>query len=59
MSENVLIKKDCILYCKEHGYCNGLKVLFCADTRKCPFYKSNKEYNKDGSKKVIKNELAR
>ena len=54
MNENVLIKKDCILYCNEHGYCNGLKVLECAHTIKCPFYKSKELYNRDGSKKVVK-----
>lgn len=47
-----LVKTDCILYDKANGYCKGLKCLFCADTRYCPFYKSNKKYNEDGTKRA-------
>ena len=54
-----LVKTDCIMYNKENGYCNGLKMLFCADTRMCPFYKSEKKYNSDGSRKEQSNELGR
>ena len=51
-AKNGLVRTDCILYDKENGYCKGLKYLFCADTRKCPFYKSEKKYNKDGTKRA-------
>ena len=54
--KSTLIKKDCILYDRETGDCVGMKCLYCADTRNCTFYKSKKEYNKDGTKKVKEEE---
>lgn len=51
MKENSLIKKDCIQFDKEGGHCRGLKYLFCKDARVCPFYKSEKIFNADGTRK--------
>ena len=44
-------KKDCILYSPKTNNCIGLDKIYCKNESKCSFYKSNKFYNKDGSKK--------
>jgi len=44
------IKTDCILYNAEKKDCKGLNCLYCGK-EECGFYKSNKEYKADGSKK--------
>lgn len=47
-----LMKKDCILINIERMECRGLKELYCnKENRPCPFYKSERLYNKDGSKR--------
>lgn len=43
------IKRDCILY-KNDKVCSGLVELLCSK-KECSFYKNEKEYNKDGSRK--------
>ena len=45
-----MIKKDCILYSDKTNNCMGLREIYCKKEH-CNFYKSSKEYNKDGSKK--------
>ncbi len=47
------VHEDCILYDKEKSECKGLKSLYCR-SGKCVFYKSNKEYDKDGTRKEDK-----
>lgn len=46
-----MVKCDCIILNTEKVECNGLKVLQCINGGKCGFYKSNKEYHRDGSKR--------
>lgn len=58
-AKTTLVKTDCINYNKKEGYCEGLKYLFCADSRICPFYKSDKFYNEDGSKRVEEEALCK
>lgn len=50
IGEEIMIKKDCILYRKETNNCIGLNKIYCKKEH-CNFYKPEKEYNKDGSKK--------
>ena len=46
------MEKDCILINNKHMDCSGLKELYCKkEDKPCPFYKSEKLYNKDGSKR--------
>jgi len=42
------IKTDCILYWPEKQDCKGLRCLYCF-SGDCKFYKSNREYNQDGT----------
>ena len=51
MAKKATVKKDCINYDKKVCYCRGLTHLLCEETIKCPFYKSEKLYNSDESKK--------
>lgn len=44
------IKADCIFYWPEKHDCKALKTLYCF-SGKCGFYKPDKEYNKDGTRK--------
>lgn len=44
------IKTDCIQYSSEKVDCKALKCLYCR-TENCGFYKSNSQYNADGSLK--------
>ena len=53
MKEELLVKQDCINYEKEQGYCRGLKQLFCSNSRWCPFYKSESEYDMEGYRKQM------
>jgi hypothetical protein len=60
MRENIQVKEDCINYEKQHKYCRGLKQLFCADSKWCPFYKSEKIYDSEGRMKgEMRHELGR
>ena len=45
------IKCDCILLDSENVECKALSELQCAKRGNCSFYKSNKEYHIDGSKR--------
>jgi hypothetical protein len=46
-----MANRDCILFHQEKGECKGLKNLECKNGGKCGFYKSNKQYHRDGSKR--------
>ena len=46
------VRRDCILYREgiAQDYCDGLRELYCK-SGECHFYKSAKEYNRDGTRK--------
>ena len=46
-----MVKCDCIILDTEKVECKGLTTLQCINGGKCPFYKSNKEYHIDGTKR--------
>lgn len=45
-----LMKEDCIFIIKANKECRALDDLYCR-FEECPFYKSNKKYNLDGTPK--------
>lgn len=44
-------KIDCIHYKPGKKECRALKKLYCKTECRCGFYKSNKEYDKEGKRK--------
>lgn len=56
-----MVKEDCLAHMKNRNntsLCVGLRYLMCEEDNRCPFYKSNRYFEQDGTlKKNISKEF--